>query len=904
MSDALSADLPPPGADRRRPGRSTLVFAAVLLLAAIFTRFYRLGDRPLHHDESIHAFQSRTLERDGSWRYDPAYHGPFLYYANALVYKIAGATNTSARVLPALFGVGLLLFAIPLASWFGVEAAVVYAVLVLLSPHLTYFSRFIREDLYSLVFTFGTIVAFRKFLETDRSRWLTLSAVSFALAGATKENAYMTGVLFVVFGLWVFADRALSPDRPGGLRAAWSQTRAWVIPRLVPIAIAATVFLCIWATLYTAFGKYPSDWLAIPKAIKYWMGQHSIARIPGPWYYYLPQIVMYETATVVAAALLFTQPAVRRDRFVQSILCAIGGLAFAAATSSALGEGSASRWAFRVIAVVGVLAAVDRLRLKGERAPRFLRFVVYWAFASLAIYGWAREKVPWLTVHPLLPLTILAAIAIAGLWRDRARPFSKAALAVVALLVAVNAGGMYLACFRYGAHDVAREPDHAEMLAYVQTTRDLVRALDSVEKAKARVPAGQPVITVSGEASWPLTWYLRDVVTQWPTRIDVASTPILVADWDARGGLEKQLKDRYTAMRVPIRAWWFPGKVTAADGSPERPTVRDVLAYWLFHRIWSPIGSQDATFFVRKDLDGSGPLTPLDIKLQDPTSRNYNGDAAILPPAASWGTAGSGPGEFREPRGLAVDAKGSLYVVDSKNSRIQVFDGTGKFVREFGSKGAAPENFNEPCGIAVEPSGDVWVADTWNARVVHYGPDGKLAGILGPENAFFGPRAVALSHNFVYVADTGNKKIVRFDREGRRLNDFGGEGSAPGQLIEPVGLAADAAGNIFVADTGNHRVQVFDPEGKFVRQFSVAGWMDFYTEPYIAVGPDETVIVTDSWSGRCAIYDAKGVPVRSWTAEGMKQPTGIALDPYGRLTVSDRGTNRVVSWNLAAVMGR
>src|SRR5690349_4101269 len=64
----------------RIPVAALLVFAAVLLAS----RFLRLGERPLHHDESIHAFQSLQLARDGTWRYDPAYHGPFLYYANAL----------------------------------------------------------------------------------------------------------------------------------------------------------------------------------------------------------------------------------------------------------------------------------------------------------------------------------------------------------------------------------------------------------------------------------------------------------------------------------------------------------------------------------------------------------------------------------------------------------------------------------------------------------------------------------------------------------------------------------------------------------------------------------------------------------------------------------------------------
>jgi len=91
--------------------------AVVILfaLAAVGTRFYRLGERPLHHDESIHAYQSYTLAKDGNWRYDPAYHGPFLYYANALIYKIVGlphVTNATARFLPAVFGLILIAFVI------------------------------------------------------------------------------------------------------------------------------------------------------------------------------------------------------------------------------------------------------------------------------------------------------------------------------------------------------------------------------------------------------------------------------------------------------------------------------------------------------------------------------------------------------------------------------------------------------------------------------------------------------------------------------------------------------------------------------------------------------------------------------------------------------------------------
>src|SRR5262245_66622141 len=112
------------------------------------------------------------------------------------------------------------------------------------------------------------------------------------------------------------------------------------------------------------------------------------------------------------------------------------------------------------------------------------------------------------------------------------------------------------------------------MLAYVQTTRDLVRALGSVEAAKARVPAGQPVVTVTGEAVWPLTWYLRDANVNWASRIEQASTPVIVADWNPEGALEKHLAGKYEANRVRIRAWWFPDPSTAHG--QDRPT----LAYW------------------------------------------------------------------------------------------------------------------------------------------------------------------------------------------------------------------------------------------------------------------------------------------------------------------------------------
>ena len=892
------AGLGAPAGGRQRIGGRLAAALILFAAAAVVSRSWNLGDRPLHHDESIHAYQSWTLSRGGDWRYDPAYHGPFLYYVNALVYKIFGATDATARYAPAFFGLILIAFAIPLARWIGRTAAGAYAVFVLLTAHFLYFSRFIREDLYSLVFTLGTIVAFQRFLETDRARWLLGSAACFAFAGVTKENAYMTGVLFVVYGLWCLVRTAPAPAGPKPGLTLSAATR-WMLARISPILSAGILFLVIWAAMYTAFGKYPGDWLAIPKAVKYWMGQHAIARIPGPWWYYFPQLVYYDTAILLAAAFAFRWRDWRSDPFLRTLLVAVPLLgAYAALQAKYQFRGPAILIAVALGAAGFAVAGWVWKPPPVSTLSPFLQFLAFWAAGSLAIYAWAREKVPWLTVHPLLPLTILAGLGVARLWEDRSRIGAKVALGAIGILLAVNTGGAYLAAFRYGAHDVEREPRHAEMLAYVQTSRDLVRALSAVEQARGRVAAGQNLVTVAGEAAWPLTWYLRDVPTAWASRIEQATTPVIVADWDAEGALEKQLKDKYDAKRVPIRAWWFPEPKTE-DGK-QRPNFRDLARFWLFHEIWSPIGSQDATVYVRKDIGGSGMLEPITVAVQDTSARDYQGEVVELPPGRTFGATGSGPGELMEPRGIAADAKGNLYVADSKNSRIMIFDGNGSFQRSIGTPGEQDGQLKEPSGVTVGPDGEIYVADTWNHRVARFGPNGEWRGAWkDPERGFFGPRAVVLSGGSLYVSDTGNKRIVRFDADGRVTGNWGGAGNGPGQFVEPVGLAADSSGKIYVADTGNHRVQVFEPDGRFVRQFPVFGWKDFYTEPYIAVGPSDSVFVTDSWKGRIGHYDSAGNLQKSFTAQGMKSPTGIAVDPFGRLIVSDRGQNRILSWSLS-----
>jgi DNA-binding beta-propeller fold protein YncE len=183
--------------------------------------------------------------------------------------------------------------------------------------------------------------------------------------------------------------------------------------------------------------------------------------------------------------------------------------------------------------------------------------------------------------------------------------------------------------------------------------------------------------------------------------------------------------------------------------------------------------------------------------------------------------------------------------------------------------------------------------------------DGRFVLDWHEENpGFWGPRSIAVAPNgAIFVADTGNKRILAYDPGGQKLLTFGGEGSEPGKLVEPVGLAVEPQGKIlYVADTGNHRVQSFDLEGKFLGVWNVFGWKEFYSEPYLAVHAD-TIWMTDSFNHRVNAYDSLGALKKSISgAVGvtLDRPTGIAVASDGRVFVSDLTAGHLVVLDAAA----
>ena len=140
--------------DRKLVGKLTVehVLHGVLFLIAIGLCAYHLGVRPYHHDESIHAFYSWKIAREGvsAYRYDPVYHGLILYYSSAAMMALFGDSDFTGRLSAVLFGLGVLAFAWPLRRYLGRPGALVFAALITFSPGWIYFTRFVRHDILSI----------------------------------------------------------------------------------------------------------------------------------------------------------------------------------------------------------------------------------------------------------------------------------------------------------------------------------------------------------------------------------------------------------------------------------------------------------------------------------------------------------------------------------------------------------------------------------------------------------------------------------------------------------------------------------------------------------------------------------------------------------------------------------
>jgi len=259
-----------------------------------------------------------------------------------------------------------------------------------------------------------------------------------------------------------------------------------------------------------------------------------------------------------------------------------------------------------------------------------------------------------------------------------------------------------------------------------------------------------------------------------------------------------------------------------------------------------------------------------------------------------------------QPSDIAIGPNGDIYLVDGLNNRIIVVDSTGKRKFEFGQQGEGQGEFKYPLGIDISDDGKVFIADTGNHRIQVFNLKGDFNYMFivksGPKERPSDPVDVLVSglKNNLYIADNDNHKIKVYNQNGTFEFEWGKFGEEPGEFRYPGILAQNEYNEIFVVDVLNTRVQKFDPFGNFIAEIGSWGVLPgkLFRPKGVAVDKKNRVFVTDSYMGVVQVFSDLGRFI-GVVCEGNKNrafvtPVGIVIDDEAkRLFVVEMRANKI-----------
>jgi sugar lactone lactonase YvrE len=310
----------------------------------------------------------------------------------------------------------------------------------------------------------------------------------------------------------------------------------------------------------------------------------------------------------------------------------------------------------------------------------------------------------------------------------------------------------------------------------------------------------------------------------------------------------------------------------------------------------------------------------------DMTEKGGKPSDGIAPQVAIYGPGEGDAPKLDGPMGVAWSPDGKrIYVADTGNNRIVVFERSGRFSMTFGSFGVAkplpgyemtwdPGELNYPTDVATDEDGNVYVADFQNESISVFDSKGSFVrrfpdplarvgrGTSGRGGTGIAVTALTVQGDLVYATD--RYQIVVFDKRGRFIRQFGKPGVGPGDLDHPGGVAVDSQGRVYVSDSNHNRVEAFSSEGDLIwvtgRQIS-----DLSSEtanPFVlprglTIQRDGSIVVADPLGQELVVLDRSGARLQSLGVRGsvpgqLNFPTDVAVFDED-IAIADRENDRV-----------
>ncbi len=901
-----------------------LVAVAGLMAVAAVLRFWDLGAMALHHDESLHAQYTWYLYSGKGYVHNPLMHGPFLFHSGAAMFFLFGASEATARALPALFGTILVGMPFLLRKQIGMTAVLIAAVLLTFSPTLLYFSRFYRNDMYIAVWTFGMVICIWRYLDEQKNGYLYALAALLALSFATKEVTFIIAAIVLVF-VDVMLAIELGKRRDD---EKIDEVSVWL--RTVALAPVAWLIAAAWPLL----GKKPfgrdrlppiGDVLLIVGLLSLPQFSAAVQKLPGVGDkgYDVPAENNLRDITVatllvasayvglmwrprvfaIAAAFFFVPYVLLYTTFftnMNGFFTGIWGSLDYWLAQQNVHRGNQPGYYYALMTPLYeflplIVAACGAVWL-AFRGNSFRRWLVFWLATIFLGMSLAGEKMPWLETHIALPLALVAAVSLAGAiealeLRGR-RWFDVAIVAIVTatgvMLVVDGGSGLRIA----GIVVLAA----VGLGLVIALARDLPQSFGAsllktlispeLQITMAAILAGALIVSALVKVEGWDIWFVLWVLALAPLAIagHLFATLVRGSKSFGRGVLAVGVAALLT---LTVRA-----SITAAFTHDDIPV--EMLVYTQTAPDLKQINDRIDALAKKSGLGHNLPIVvdntdsfawPWAWYLRDYHNVSYvDVNQSYTPPKGAV---------------LLVNRSNVAYVTDSTYTQVPYKH------RWWFNETYRELNFHDAASIVTSKTGFDHLLSFFLYRRPAATTTGSVDGV-----AFFPSDLSAFDYA---PAPAAPPRAPQTLGDGRIL--IGGEDSVQGarnrgEFWQPTGMYVDTKGNLWVADSKNNRIQEFDAKGNFVADFGRAGaFQGGFNEPWgVALDQGGNIYVADTWNHRIEKYRSDFTFAGTWgqssntttpTLYDMFGPRDILFAPDGTLWITDTGNKRLLHYSAA-----
>lgn len=256
---------------------------------------------------------------------------------------------------------------------------------------------------------------------------------------------------------------------------------------------------------------------------------------------------------------------------------------------------------------------------------------------------------------------------------------------------------------------------------------------------------------------------------------------------------------------------------------------------------------------------------------------------------------------LKKPMGVFVGNDSKIYVTDTANSDVFIFDPKNSKMKTLSGMGA--RIFYKPIGVTADTDGRIFVTDSQVDKVTVLDSSAKIIAYLQPDEPFKQPSGIIADsiNRKLYVTDTHNHNIKVFDLDTlKNTGTIGKRGKEEGEFNFPSHLGIDNKGNLYVVDTMNGRLQILDKEGKFIRAFGQFGDAPgmFARPKGVAVDSEGHIYVVDAAFNNVQIFNEEGQVLLAFASYGsdrsqMILPAGMAVDHDDYIYIVDSWNRRI-----------